>query len=126
MIITDKKKLQDIQKEFHQKFPYLKIEFYKGHHEAGQGSPIREQLNPNKTIGAVRKVHAEGDFSVNEELSVAQFEQTFSDLYGLNVQVFRKSGNIWMQTTSTDSWTLGEQNRKGGSSELHFKEKYDQ
>ena len=61
---------------------------------------------------------------VKEDMKVSDFEKMFHDKFGLNVQVFRKSGNLWMQTTSTDHWTLAEQNRKGGSSELHYKEKY--
>lgn len=124
MIITDKKNIREIQKEFNEKFPYLKIEFYKGEHRSGEGSPIKERLNPEQPIGAIRQVHVEGDLSIDGNLKVSTFENAFLEKYGLNVQVFRKSGNLWMQTTITDEWTLNEQNRKGGSSELHYKEKY--
>ncbi|MBK6949217.1 MAG: hypothetical protein IPH16_15200 [Haliscomenobacter sp.] len=58
-------------------------------------------------------------------MTVREFEQAFYDTYGLNVQVFRRSGNIWIQTTATDSWTLAEQNRKGSSSERFFNEKHN-
>jgi hypothetical protein len=68
------------------------------------------------TIGEVRKVHNEGDLSIDGHQKVKTFEQSFHDKYGLNVQVFRKSGFMWMQTTSTDDWTLSKQNRKGGHS----------
>jgi len=124
MIITDNKKLWDVQREFHAMFSHLRIEFYQGHHGAGQGSPVKDKLKGELVLGSVRTVHVEGDFEVNGDLTVAEFEQSFFEKYGLNVQVFRKSGNLWMQTTSTDSWTLNEQNRKGGSSEQHYKEKY--
>ena len=125
MIIQDGKKLKDIQREFSSRFAYLKIEFFSGHHDAGKASPMSTKLDREKTIGEVRLKHTEGDFEVVEEMSVKEFEQTFFDKYGLNAQVFRRSGNIWMQTTATDSWTLEEQNRKGGSSELFFNEKYN-
>ncbi len=65
----------------------------------------------------------EGDFRIDSKLPVGEFEQKFLAKYGLNVQVFRKSGNLWMQTTATDSWTLAEQNRKGGASEEAYHEK---
>jgi hypothetical protein len=39
-------------------------------------------------------------------------ENAFEEMYGLSVQVFRKSGNTWLQTTTSDSWTLNEQNQK--------------
>ncbi|MDX1667421.1 MAG: hypothetical protein R3350_09340 [Saprospiraceae bacterium] len=123
MLIQDDKKLKDIQQKFRQKFPNLKLEFYSGRHESGEGSPITEKLDSEQTIGSVRTIHKEGDLKVSPSMAVAEFEKKMLDTYGLNVQVFRKSGNLWMQTTSTDHWTLEQQNRKGGSSELHFKEK---
>jgi len=124
MTISDSKKIRDIQKEFQEKFPYLRIQFYKNPHEAGEGSAVSEQLPNEKTIGEVRKVNTEGDFEIDENMKVADFEETIYKKFGLSVQVFRKSGSMWMQTTSTDHWTLAEQNRKGGSSEKAFNEKY--
>jgi hypothetical protein len=126
MVITDNKKLRQIQIEFNKKFPYLKIEFYFKRHESGEGSPVKERIDPELTIGAVRSVHLEGDMNIDGHLKVGSFEQEFFEKYGLSVQVFRKSGNLWIQTTSTDDWTLAHQNRKGGSSEQHFREKYIQ
>jgi hypothetical protein len=126
MTISDDKTLRDIQKEFNVYFPYLKIEFYKGEHEEGEGSPIEDRLDPNRKLGAVRKIHTLEDLTIRDDMRVSDFEQMFLSKYGLNVQVFRKSGNLWIQTTSTDYWTLAEQNRKGGASELHYKEKYSQ
>ncbi len=58
-------------------------------------------------------------------MKVRTLENVFYETYGLKVQVFRLSGNIWLQTTSTDEWTLHEQNRKGGASLSHYKEKYE-
>lgn len=124
MIIQDNKPLRALQIEFHQFFPFLKIEFYEGRHASGEGSPIREQLDPNLTLGQVRKIHKKGDLKIDPAMTVADFEQQFADQYGLNVQVFRKSGNLWIQTTATDGWTLDTQNRKGGHSQEQFIEKY--
>lgn len=123
MIISDRKTLQDINQEFHQMFPGLKLEFYAKSHAAGEGSPAQERLNGEQRLSDVRTIHTEGDLSIDPEMSVSKFEQLFAERYGLNAQVFRKSGNLWMQTTSTDSWSLAQQNRKGGSSEIHYKEK---
>lgn len=112
MIISDDKKLMELQKEFRTKFPYLKIEFYSQHHETGEGSDVNTLIDSNKTIGESRRVHNEGDLSINGHLKVGNFEQAFFDKYGLNVQVFRKSGGTWLQTTATDDWTLTEQNTR--------------
>jgi len=125
MIISDRKTLKDISQAFHQMFPGLKLEFYATSHATGEGSPKQERLSGEKHLSEVRTVHTEGDLSVDPEMSVNQFEQLFAERYGLNAQVFRRSGNLWMQTTSTDSWSLAQQNRKGGSSEIHYKEKHE-
>jgi len=46
-------------------------------------------------------------------MTVAEMEERFRDIYGLGVQVFRKSGTIWLETTVTDGWTLEDQNKQG-------------
>ena len=124
MVISDDKTFRDIQKDFNSKFPYLKLEFYSSRHGEGEGSPIQERIDPEQLLKNARQNHTEGNIRVRKDMKVNELEQVFQEKFGLNVQVFRKSGNLWMQTTSTDHWTLAEQNRKGGASELHYKEKY--
>jgi hypothetical protein len=34
-------------------------------------------------------------------------------LFGVPVQILRKSGKIWLETTMTDHWTLLQQNQHG-------------
>jgi hypothetical protein len=46
-------------------------------------------------------------------MTVNYLEQTFSNTYGLGVQVFRKAGHNWLETIETDSLTLEEQNLLG-------------
>ena len=46
-------------------------------------------------------------------MSVKDLEQNFRDVYGLSVQILRKSGKVWLGTTVTDNWTLKEQNEQG-------------
>jgi hypothetical protein len=121
MLIQDEKKLRKIQQEFREKFPFLKIEFY----EPNGHKAERKPLDPESTIGEVRTVHTEGDISIHGNVKVKTLEETFAKNYGLHVQVFRLSGNLWLQTTSTDDWSLHEQNRKGGASKSHFEEKYE-
>ena len=116
MFISDDKRLIDIQGEFNAKFPNLKIVFYSKHHEEGKGSPKQTMLDSELTVGEVRTIHNMGDLSINGHLKVATLESNFYEKYGLNVQVWRKSGSSWLQTTTTDSWTLTEQNNRGQSS----------
>jgi hypothetical protein len=113
MNIQNQKTLARVQEEFSEMFPFLKIEFYKAKHTAGEGSPVTEQLDTTQTVGDSRTVDAEGDVEITPEMKVVELEGLFQTQYGLNVQVFRRSGDIWLQTTATDSWALSEQNRKG-------------
>ncbi|OWY25488.1 hypothetical protein C7N43_19985 [Sphingobacteriales bacterium UPWRP_1] len=113
MLITDEKKISEIQAEFRTKFPYLKLEFYAQPHTEGGISANSVHADANKTVGEVRTIHQEGNLSINGNLKVSTLEANFREIYGLNVQVFRRSRKIWLQTTATDEWTLAEQNRLG-------------
>ena len=50
---------------------------------------------------------------VVEEMKVKDLERIFKDQFSLAMQVFRKSGNLWLETTMTDNWTLQQQNDHG-------------
>ena len=113
MIINDDQKIETIQNEFHAKFEFLKLEFYKKSHAPGEGNTDKEKLDPQQKLGDVRSIHNTGDLEIDGAMSVNDMEQEFHDRYGLNVQVFRKSGELWLQTTATDDWTLEVQNTKG-------------
>lgn len=126
MLIDDHKKIMDLQMEFHQKFPYLKLEFYSGTHKVGETSPAKTRLDGELLLKNARTIHTEDDLYVREDMSVSELEQLFLTRFGLNAQVFRRSGNLWLQTSATDHWTLAEQNRKGGHSEELFESKLEE
>ncbi len=113
MLISDDIKLKEIRETFSAKFPYLKLEFYNVHHVAGEGSPPKQLLDVERKIGDVRSVHNTGELQISGNMKVRTLVEEFYKKYGLNVQVFRKSGDLWLQTISTDDWTLSEQNRRG-------------
>lgn len=67
----------------------------------------------SKTLGECRTIHKKGQITITPNMTVNDLEQCFSDIFGLGVQVFRKSGKVWLETTVTDGWTLEEQNNQG-------------
>ncbi len=109
--INKTKTINSIQEEFQKHFPYLKIEFYTHAHSQGEGSSKKSTLNSNLTIGAVLKHELSEIIKIDELMKVAELEGVFAKNFGLSIQVFRKSGNLWLQTTTTDNWTLAEQNQ---------------
>jgi len=111
--INDRRKIFAIQEEFNELFPYLKIEFFSKPHKSGGGSPRKLLKKSSKTLGECRTIHNSGTLTITPNMTVNDLEQHFSDVYGLGVQVFRKSGKAWLETTVTDGWSLEEQNKQG-------------
>ena len=111
--INDRRKIFAIQADFINMFPYLRIEFFSKPHESGGGSPKKMMKHPHKTLGECRTIHKSGSLTITPQMTVAELENHFRDIYGLSVQIFRKSGKVWLETTVTDTWTLEEQNRQG-------------
>lgn len=46
-------------------------------------------------------------------MSVNALENTFEEMFDLDVHVYRKSGRSWLETSATGEWTLSEQNAEG-------------
>lgn len=114
--------LAEIQKEFNSIFPHLRLEFYRSAHNPGEASADREKLDPQQSFSEVSRIGNPGVLDLDGEQQIAAFESALADDLGLYAQVFRRSGNLWLQTTATDTWTLAEANRKGG----HSEELYDE
>ena len=108
--IDDNRIINELQAEFNANFPFLKIEFFSKTHKEGESSAKKLIRNTNKKIGECRSVHTKGNITISAKQKVSELEQLFQSVYGLPVQVFRKSGNVWLETTSTDNWTLAKQN----------------
>jgi hypothetical protein len=111
VISTDK--LGKIQEKFHELFPGLQLKFYSEPHRDYAGSNKSTELPSDTTLGDLVKGDTSLDFDFLSDMSVRDLEHLFEEKWGLHAQVFRKSNNLWLQTSKTDDWTLGEQNRKG-------------
>lgn len=111
--INDHRRVFEIQKDFTKQFPYLKIEFFSKTHAIHEASS-KKLIEPNsKTLGECRTRHNDGAIDITPQMKVSDLEQAFMNVYGLSIQVFRKSGKVWLETTVTDNWSLEEQNQQG-------------
>lgn len=107
-----------LQTNFSESFEGLKIVFFSKPHAAHKGSAAKfliqdrnmvlSQLSPNVKAGVV---------SIQPNLVVMELERVFVEEYGLHVQVFRKSGRTWLETSISDDLTLAEQQAKAKASE---------
>ncbi len=111
--INDTRKIFAIKEEFNTFFPYLKLEFFSKPNKRGGISSIKLVKHNSTTLGECRTIHNVGKITITPNMTVADLEQSFSDIYGLGIRIFRKSGKVWLETTVTDGWTLEEQNRQG-------------
>lgn len=111
--ISNKRSIAEVKADFNKDFPYLKLEFMRsnGHRETTNYN--KDRVSGESNIGMIRTKQFEGEMEYTENSSVADFENRFYDLFGLNVQIFRRSGNVWLETTMTDNWTLKMQNEHG-------------
>lgn len=107
------KTIKEIQTEFSSVFPYLKLEFFSKPHTIRKGTKKEYIKNNTLSLREVSKKENSGSLSFDETTIVSHLERKFREDFELNVQVFRKSGNIWLETTATDTWTLGYQNSQG-------------
>jgi len=105
-------RISAIQHAFNAGFPFLKLEFFRHSHKPKAGNPREDQLPPESLLEGVVMDHGH-KIEITESMTVTLLEQLFQDYFGLSVQVFRKSGKSWLETTLTDDWTLKKQNDEG-------------
>ena len=107
--ITDNLRTEEVKEAFKTAFPGLKLEFVKNPHAEGAGSAKMEIIKDNPCLWEIRKFHIELPLEVSLQQTVGEVEGFFRDKLGLHIQIFRKSGNVWIETVNTDSRTLAEQ-----------------
>jgi len=113
MQINNNKSTSQIKEEFNILFENLKIEFFSSSHQAKEGSHESQKIKENLHLSSIRNNSNEGEFLISPEMSITELEQAFEQNFGIYIQVYRKSGDIWLQTTSTDDWSLSKQNTIG-------------
>jgi hypothetical protein len=111
--IHDTRIVSEIQNEFNEMFPYLKLEFFTKMHEPGKPSHLKFRIPASSTIGESRSIHLDGSLTVTPQMTVNELEQQLGHLFGLGVQVFRKTGESWIETITSDAESLEYLNNLG-------------
>jgi hypothetical protein len=100
----------DVQNDFTSAFPYLRIDFYKVNTKSKFNTAEKlDKVVVLKNAGIFR----EGEIPLYDSMTVLELERSFREQFGAYVQVSRKSGTLWLETTMTDNWTLKQQNEHG-------------
>ncbi len=113
MKILKNRQIKEVQEEFRNLFPGLKIKFYNKAHASHQLSSKESEISNEAYFAEAFETLKEDDLPINPRLSVKEFEQMMEDRCNVYVQVFRRSNDMWIQTSMSDDWSLGDQNTKG-------------
>jgi hypothetical protein len=108
--------IASIQQVFHAYFPFLKLEFYRNPHEVHALSKESEHLPSDMLVSTIPSFKESGVCMFSPSMKTGAFEQLMWDTFGLSIQIFRKSGSVWLQSALTDDWTLEKQNTDGQKS----------
>ena len=111
--IATNRLISEVQEDFNSTFPFLKLEFFKNKPAGTTDTEIPKIIPHHRRIADFQPDAGEGIIEINEKMKVRELETMLKDKYRLNAQVFRRSGNLWLQTTMTDGWTLENQNEHG-------------
>jgi hypothetical protein len=111
--INSEKLIREIQHDFNDAFPFLKIEFFVNGNGGKHSSLAKKRIASGTKIIETGKNTLFGTVDLSDTMTVSDLEKKLKEHFGLAIQVFRKSGNIWLETTMTDNWTLRQQNEHG-------------
>lgn len=122
--LSPEKTLGAIQTEFTAAFPGLKLAFFSQPHHAHEGSAAKFLVQKAQMpLGELSPNMKSDQLQIEATLPTWRVEQIFEEEYGLHVQVFRRSGNLWLETSVTDSLTLEEQQTRARASE-HIQQEF--
>lgn len=83
--------------------------FYKDY-QGERRLSIDERINGSRLLAmeVSQKEDFYGKFNFDGTMTVYRFEKLFLERFGLIVQVFRKSANLWLVTAGTDLLTFND------------------
>jgi len=110
-VFSEDLSIQQVKDVFSEEYSLLKIEFFQKGHVEGQPNSKKDLIQGNPLLKEISVNSGSGSLTVGKNITVAELEHAFNSRFGLNIQVFRKSGSVWLETTTTDNLTLAEQNK---------------
>jgi hypothetical protein len=115
LVLNDNMSIFTVQQLFNSVFPYLKIDFFERDTKLNGFAFVRKHVTGNaKKLKDYKIANTkEPLICIKPSLTVSDLDKIFSKTYYLQTQVFRKSGNVWLEATITDGWSLEDQNKQG-------------
>ena len=112
------KTIGDLQTDFATAFPGLKLKFFSKPHEAHKGSHAKFLIpDVHTTLGSIAPDIKSGHVNIELDMPVWQLERLLEQECQLHTQVFRKSGNVYLETSVSDDMTIEQQMAKAKASD---------
>ncbi len=106
--------IAEVQQKFSELYPFLKIDFYRK--SKGDDSALYEAadlIDSDEKFSEIATMEQPIQIDIDPDRTVAQVESECYEKLGIAMQVSRKSGSVWLQTSKTDYRTLQMQNESG-------------
>lgn len=117
--LTADKTMGEVQSQFSAFFPNLKLAFFSKSHKEFRSSAAKFLIQEKEMLlsALTKELRAPRELVLSGNMPVWEMEQFFEKECGLHVQLFRRSGKIWLETSKTDNLTLDEQEEKAKTSD---------
>ena len=107
--------LAALRQAFNAYFPNLSLSFFTKPQEIYHTSPVKYLITDlDMTLQQIQRQAIGGEIDIDEDTTAEELEAALERNFGLHVQVMRKDGEDWDQTSVTDHLTLGQQNELAG------------
>jgi hypothetical protein len=113
LIITPSTSLASIQAKFNKMFPYLKLEFYQPIEIKGNKNENRYLYHKSTRLFEIIDLKGIKVLNISEFSTINAIKELFSSQLKLEINIFRKSRNGWLNTEKTNEWSLKRQNLVG-------------
>ena len=109
IVINNHRKVTAVKHVFSTFFPGLKLQFFLKPHTSNGPHSERMAEEGSTTLADCRVAGKKGAITISPEMTVWELESCFRDVYGLKIEVFRKSADGWIRAQSPDLLSLREQ-----------------
>lgn len=117
MRITKDTRLEDIQQAFSERFKGLKLDFFKKPHLDTEASSKKSMITTEVKVKDLNSAAPDTEIKWSASMTVSGVEQGLENQLGLHAQVFRLTGTSWIETTTTDDYTLEKQMKKSAETQ---------
>jgi len=105
--------IKEVNKNFQEVFPYLKLVFYNFDSMQGQTSLWDDSVDVNTTLGKIAGDFTASVIELEGSETVAEVEEKIQRQFGLFVKIYQNVNGVWQETSQSSHLELDKQNAIG-------------